>query len=134
VIAGAYALKLAMTTLSPGHALVGGSANNLVPLRTIADLLTNAVSWTVAARQLAGNLVLLMPLAIFLFVVGLPWRRTMVALGVTSVTIELLQAVVVPNRTGDVDDVLLNVLGSAVVVAASYSVRMVVRRSPPRPT
>jgi glycopeptide antibiotics resistance protein len=134
VMAGVYALKLATTTLTPGHALVGGSANNLVPLRTIGDLLTDAVSWTVAARQLAGNLVLLMPLAILLFVVGLSWRRTMIALAVTSVAIELLQAVVVPNRTGDVDDVLLNVLGSALVLAISYPVRTMVGRRSPRPT
>jgi glycopeptide antibiotics resistance protein len=101
--------------------------NNFVPLRSILHAL-KAVEpvRSSALRQLLGNLFLLLPIAFLGSVLwsGLRGWKQAVLLGVCfSTLIELLQFVIsailrCTYRTADIDDVLLNTLGSVVGFAA----------------
>lgn len=93
---------------------------NFVPLKTIGQLLSMDSS-TQAVRQIGGNLGLLFPSGIVLpaLVPRLRkvWEFALVALAL-SVAIEVVQGVGtvtgVMNRSTDIDDVILNVLGALV--------------------
>ena len=112
-----------LLTLQPAHPLPGRVVDdNLVPFHTLQIYLDNLGSefWM---RNLLGNLLLLLPLGL-LGPISLPvlnrwWRIAMVAV-LFSVAIELIQ-LVVPDRSADIDDVIVNVagalLGYAILVA-----------------
>lgn len=99
------------------EAAAPGSWVNLVPLRTVAELLARDSS-TQAVRQLGGNLLLFVVPGMALAVLSRGMRRfgtflsaaTAIALG-----IEALQCVMrlacVGTRSVDIDDVVLNVAG-----------------------
>lgn len=101
-------------TLQPAHPLPGQVVDdNLVPFHTLAIYLRNLGSefWM---RNLFGNLFLLLPLGL-LGPIALPaldrwWRIALVAL-LYSVAIELIQRLV-PARSADIDDVIVNVAGA----------------------
>jgi glycopeptide antibiotics resistance protein len=101
-------------TLQPAHPLPGQVVDdNLVPFHTLAIYWRNLGSefWM---RNLFGNLALLLPLGL-LGPIPLPvldrwWRIALVAL-LYSVAIELIQRLV-PARSADVDDVIVNVAGA----------------------
>lgn len=115
------------------------SAVQLVPLETIELLLRGSQS----ARQLGGNLLLLVPMGVL---VPIAWRaarpawRTLAWGVAVSVTIEVLQFVfgVLSGefyRVVDVDDVLLNVAGVALgrlLFAAGWPVWRGLTRAPRR--
>jgi glycopeptide antibiotics resistance protein len=102
-------------TLQPAHPLPGQVVDdNLVPFRTLAIYMANVGSWF-WIRNLLGNLALLLPLGL-LGPIALPaldrwWRIALVAL-VYSTAIELIQ-LAVPDRSADIDDVIVNVTGAA---------------------
>lgn len=106
-------------TLERAHPLPGQVVDdNLVPFHTLAIYWRNLGSefWM---RNLFGNLFLLLPLGL-LGPIALPaldrwWRIALVAL-LYSVAIELIQ-LVVPDRSADIDDVLVNVIGALVGLA-----------------
>ena len=101
-------------TLQPAHPLPGQVVDdNLVPFHTLAIYWRNLGSefWM---RNLFGNLALLLPLGL-LGPVALPalhrwWRIALVAL-LYSVAIELIQRLV-PARSADIDDVIVNLAGA----------------------
>ena len=101
-------------TLEPAHPLPGQVVDdNLVPFHTLAIYWRNLGSefWM---RNLFGNLALLLPLGL-LGPIALPaldrwWRIALVAL-LYSVAIELIQRLV-PARSADIDDVIVNVTGA----------------------
>jgi glycopeptide antibiotics resistance protein len=103
-------------TLQAAHPLPGQVVDdNLVPFRTLAIYWRNLGSefWL---RNLFGNLLLLMPLGL-LGPIALPslgrwWRIALLAL-VYSATIELIQ-LAVPDRSADIDDVIVNVAGAMI--------------------
>jgi glycopeptide antibiotics resistance protein len=103
-------------TLQPAHPLPGQVVdNNLVPFRTLAIYWRNLGSefWM---RNLFGNLALLLPLGM-LGPIALPaldrwWRIAILAL-LVSTAIELTQ-LAVPDRSADIDDVIVNVSGALV--------------------
>lgn len=104
-----------LLTLQPAHPLPGQVVDdNLIPFRTLAIYLDNLGSefWM---RNLFGNLGLLFPLGL-LGPIALPaldrwWRVAVLALFV-STAIELTQ-LAVPDRSADIDDVIVNVAGAA---------------------
>ena len=112
-------------TLQPAHPLPGQVVDdNLVPFHTLAIYLRNLGSefWM---RNLFGNLALLLPLGL-LGPIALPaldrwWRIALVAL-LYSVAIELVQRLV-PARSADIDDVIVNVAGALLGYAAFVVVR-----------
>ena len=93
-------------------------------------LLTHSPSWTVALRGVGGNAVLLAPLAALLWFLSTWSALQVLALAaVTSLNIEVLQATVVPGRMADVDDLILNVAGAAVVMMVLAAVERRLERS-----
>jgi glycopeptide antibiotics resistance protein len=101
-------------TLQAAHPLPGQVVDdNLVPFHTLAIYWRNLGSefWM---RNLFGNLFLLLPLGL-LGPIALPaldrwWRISLVAL-LYSIAIELIQ-LAVPDRSADIDDVIVNVAGA----------------------
>ena len=101
-------------TLQPAHPLPGQVVDdNLVPFHTLGIYWRNLGSdfWL---RNLFGNLLLLLPLGL-LGPIALPaldrwWRIGLLAL-LYSAAIELIQRVV-PDRSADIDDVIVNVAGA----------------------
>jgi glycopeptide antibiotics resistance protein len=121
-------------TLEPAHPLPGQVVDdNLVPFHTLAIYLDNLGSdfWM---RNLFGNLALLLPLGV-LGPIAFPaldrwWRIALVAL-FYSVAIELIQRLV-PARSADIDDVIVNLTGALLGYLAFVIVRAVLRpRSAP---
>jgi glycopeptide antibiotics resistance protein len=112
-------------TLQAAHPLPGQVVDdNLVPFHTLAIYWRNLGSefWM---RNLFGNLFLLLPLGL-LGPIALPaldrwWRIALVALGY-SVAIELIQ-LAVPDRSADIDDVIVNVAGALLGYIAFAIVR-----------
>jgi len=103
-----------LLTLQPAHPAAGQIVeHNFIPLRTISIYLANLDSpfWV---RQMVGNLLLLLPVGL-LGPVVLPWMdrwlRVLVASLALSCAIELAQ-LWIPDRSAEVDDVLLNVVGA----------------------
>ena len=102
-------------TLQPAHPLPGQVVDdNLVPFHTLAIYWRNLGSdfWL---RNLFGNLALLLPLGL-LGPIALPaldrwWRIALLAL-LVSTAIELTQ-LLVPDRSADIDDVIVNVAGAS---------------------
>jgi glycopeptide antibiotics resistance protein len=101
-------------TLQPAHPLPGQVVDdNFVPFRTIAIYLANATDpfWV---RQALGNLLFLLPVGL-LGPLAYPaldrwWRILLLALAI-SVTIEVAQ-LWIPDRSADIDDVIVNVTGA----------------------
>lgn len=117
-------------TLQPAHPLPSQVVDdNLVPFHTLAIYLRNLDSefWL---RNLFGNLGVLLPLGL-LGPIALPaldrwWRMVLVAL-LYSAAIELIQ-LAVPDRSADIDDVIVNVTGALLGFAAFRLVRRAARR------
>ena len=101
-------------TLQPAHPLPGQVVDdNLIPFHTLRIYWDNLGSpfWM---RNLFGNLGLLFPLGL-LGPIALPflrrwWRLALVAI-LYSGTIEFTQ-LFIPDRSADVDDVIVNVIGA----------------------
>jgi glycopeptide antibiotics resistance protein len=101
-------------TLQAAHPLAGQVVDdNLVPFHTLAIYWRNLGSefWM---RNLLGNLALLLPVGL-LGPIAFPaldqwWRIAVLAL-LVSTAIELIQ-LAVPDRSADIDDVIVNVAGA----------------------
>jgi glycopeptide antibiotics resistance protein len=108
--------------------------NNFVLFRTIQIYLANLESpfWV---GQLIGNLLLLLPVGL-LGPIALPalngWARVLVVAVVLSVAIELAQ-LQIPNRSADVDDMLVNVVGALIGYALFRLLRLGSIRPAPVP-
>lgn len=121
-----------LLTLSPVYPAPGQVVEpNFIPLRTIGIYLANLNSgfWL---RNLVGNLVLLLPLGLvgpIIFPWLDRWVRVLAAALALSLAIEVAQ-LWVPDRSADVDDLLLNVVGAL----AGFAILSVLRIGwPPRP-
>jgi len=116
-------------TLQAAHPLPGQVVDdNLVPFHTLAIYWRNLGSefWM---RNLFGNLFLLLPLGL-LGPIALPaldrwWRIALVAL-LYSAAIELIQRLV-PARSADIDDVIVNVAGALLGYMAFVIARAALR-------
>lgn len=112
-------------TLQPAYPLPGQVVDdNLVPFHTLAIYWRNLGSefWM---RNLFGNLVLLLPLGL-LGPIALPaldrWGRIALVALLYSVAIEVIQ-LAVPDRSADIDDVIVNVAGALLGLAMWRAVR-----------
>lgn len=111
-----------LLTLSPVYPAPGQVVEpNFVPLRNIGIYLANLDTgfWL---RNLVGNLVLLLPLGLVGPIV-FPWLDRWLRLLLAAVAISLVIEVAqlwIPDRSSDVDDVLLNV-GGALLGYAIFS-------------
>jgi glycopeptide antibiotics resistance protein len=108
-LAGGLLLTLSPVYQAPGQVV----EPNVIPLRTIGIYLANLDSgfWL---RNLVGNLVLLLPVGLvgpMVFPWMDRWWRVLLAAVALSLAIEVAQ-LWVPDRSADVDDVLLNGAGA----------------------
>jgi glycopeptide antibiotics resistance protein len=113
---GAWIALMLAFTLRAAHPLPGQVVtDNAIPLTTIQIYLDNLDSafWV---SQAAGNLLLMLPIGLF-GPLALPWldrwRRVLLVALLLSVFIELAQ-LRIPDRSADVDDVLLNTVGALI--------------------
>lgn len=89
---------------------------NLIPLHTIREFLFQSDNRTTAIFNLAGNVILFIPLGVLIpavFPNVSTFRHTMFVAAVTMVCVEILQLVSLLGSL-DVDDLLLNLLGAAI--------------------
>jgi glycopeptide antibiotics resistance protein len=135
-IALAVWLAFSLTmTLQPVTPMPGQVVDhNIVPFRTIQIYLANLESpfW---AGQMIGNLLLLLPVGL-LGPIAFPamngWVRVLVVALVLSAAIELAQ-LGIPNRSADVDDMLVNVVGALIGYAIFRFLRLGSIRPAPVP-
>lgn len=90
---------------------------NLVPFRTICEYLSgenyNVSNWImVSFVNLAGNLAMFIPIGFLMFFKEKNWKITLMTGILISVFIESVQYFV--GRASDVDDLLINAMGTAV--------------------
>lgn len=108
-LVGSFAFTLRAAHPLPGQVVT----DNAIPFTTIRIYLDNLDSafWI---SQAVGNVLLLLPLGLF-GPIALPWLdrwwRVVLVAALISIVIELAQ-LFVPDRSADVDDVMLNVIGA----------------------
>ncbi|MGE8082011.1 VanZ family protein [Peribacillus loiseleuriae] len=109
------------------------SPNNFVPFASINDLL-NHFYFMVPLKNILGNIILFIPLG---FILVLKFKKintlfSVVLVGILSSTlIEFIQ-LLLPNRAFDIDDIILNGLGSMIgflILKATKIEKMVEIRS-----
>jgi glycopeptide antibiotics resistance protein len=121
-----------LLTLQPVHPASGQVVtDNFVPFRTFAIYLANSDSpfWV---RQFVGNLFLLLPVGLLgpMVVPALNgWLRVFAVAFAISLAIEVAQ-LWIPNRSADVDDVMLNVAGAML----GYAIFSLLRLGSHRPS
>lgn len=108
----AYLVLVANLTVWPSG---GVGHRNLVPFRTISRYLSWGLAGEVQVRNLAGNLVMLVPFGILLAVTT-RWTllRGLATVAALSAAIELWQLAFATGRSVDVDDLILNTAGGAI--------------------
>jgi glycopeptide antibiotics resistance protein len=122
-----------LLTLQPVQPAPGQVVNdNFIPFRTFAIYLANGDSpfWV---RQFVGNLFLLLPVGLLgpMVVPALNgWLRVFIVAFAMSLAIEVAQ-LGIPNRSADVDDVMLNVAGAMLGFAIFSLLRLGSRRPSP---
>ncbi len=93
----------------------GGTATgpaNFLPFKTIFPYLMGDKGWIIAGINLAGNIVLLLPIGFLIPLVfrNITWKKSLTLAVATGLSIEVLQ-VILHVGIFDVDDVILNGLG-----------------------
>ena len=100
---------------------------NFLPFRTILPYLLGKKGWMISVINLAGNIVLLVPIGFLVPFVyrKMTWKKTLALAVAAGLAIEGMQALF---RVGifDIDDVILNGLG----VMAGYWVFTMFRKTP----
>lgn len=129
IIALVWLLTGLYLTLRPIPSLEGISPDNAIPFDTILRYLANPLT-PGTVGQVVGNLLLLAAIG-FPAPLAFPWLdrwwRVLLAALALSVAIELIQ-LPLPGRAGDVDDVLLNVIGALVAYGIGRLMRSAERR------
>ncbi|MHC5409523.1 VanZ family protein [Listeria seeligeri] len=115
---------------------------NLIPFTTIENTITQTLPTMPTIIQIIGNVLLLSPLSFFLLYFKITksgWKALLVVF-LTSCGIELLQFVqttmitgfesmsLPPDRSTDVDDIILNTLSGLIGVVLAYSIPQVRKR------
>lgn len=115
---------------------------NLIPFTTIENTFTQTLPSMPTIIQIIGNVLLLSPLSFFLLYFKITksgWKALLVVF-LTSCGIELLQFVqttmitgfesmsLPPDRSTDVDDIILNTLSGLIGVLLAYSIPQVRKR------
>jgi glycopeptide antibiotics resistance protein len=100
---GLYLVALAYVTLAPRWGTSGAISANLVPLASVVDLVSGNASWPLVAKNLLGNVVLLMPLAAVASIArAWPPKQVIAVALATSVGIEVVQGVGLTDGRGAV--------------------------------
>ncbi len=107
-----FAVLMKLLVFRQGAAGLGGGGN-FVPFKTILDYLNDTPSPGVALFNLAGNIIIFVPLGFLIPALhrSAKWKTVLAAAFAVSLAFETIQGVF---KVGvfDVDDILLNVLGA----------------------
>ncbi len=128
LLAGAYALSLALIGLWATPVDSGVAVTDLAPVAWAADLLGLSDAQVYTLTETSANVLLFVPLGALVMLFFRHWRwwhATLVAAAL-SVLIELAQEVWRPERFADATDVVANTAGGAIgalIVVASRRVR-----------
>ncbi len=91
------------------------ASGNYIPFKTILNYLSGEPTWTIAIRNLGGNIILFIPVGFFVSLLrrSSTWKFALVAALIISTAPEVIQGIF---RVGvfDIDDILLNVLGAVI--------------------
>lgn len=96
-----------------------GELDNFIPFKSIYEIINNSVGFSVAVRQLGGNLLLLLPFGFYLPILSKKFNSFLMILlsGIVSAcSIEIIQTLIsrilgFTYRSTDIDDVILNTAG-----------------------
>lgn len=92
-----------------------GRTLQLIPFASSIDVLFNSVHFTVPVRVLGFNIILFIPFGLFLALIlktkSVIFKTTIVGM-MFSISIETLQFILNSGRVSNVDDVILNTLGT----------------------
>ncbi len=131
-----YLVTFPLRHIAPSEARQLSASINLIPFHTISQLVSEHGQRFVV--ELLGNLAAFVPLGILLPALGGRFRRlatVLLAALALSVTVEALQAGLrlasVSGRSFDIDDVMLNVVGTGLGYLVLASVRRVIGRPAP---
>lgn len=83
----------------------------LRPFASIHQYLTATAGASIAVRLVGFNILLFVPLGFVLRLRSVGWKPTILIIVLTSLVIEVLQAILPLGRRPNIDDVLLNVAG-----------------------
>ncbi|MCD9154530.1 VanZ family protein [Aeromicrobium duanguangcaii] len=124
-IAGAYAVLLALIGWWPRHVDSGLGLVDQPVVHSLADALSVPPGHVVAAGEVMANVVLFVPIGLFL---ALGWRRASIGVAAAvalavSVGIEVVQWLAPIDRTASAVDVVVNVAGGCLGFAAVRAVR-----------
>jgi glycopeptide antibiotics resistance protein len=104
-----------VVTLVASAPRLGERPVNLIPFHSISQLLSSSVDATIPVRNIILNVLLFVPFGFFFALRERalnPLPRTALAGLCVAVAVETIQFVVLRGRVVDVDDVLLNVIGT----------------------
>ncbi|MBP1988856.1 VanZ family protein [Paenibacillus eucommiae] len=123
-------LRIILFKGAPLYHLFGGAglgirSLNLIPFASIVDMLLDAtLDWMRLAQNLLGNIVLFMPLGVFLALLYKKALKSVLLCGLgLSLLLEIIQFVFILGSS-DVDDIILNAAGTA---AGLYLYRLMER-------
>jgi len=132
LVLAAWLIGALVLTLQPAHPLPSQVVDdNLIPFHTISIYLRDLGSWF-WMRNALGNLGLLLPIGLLgpiaLLALDRWWRVLLVALAI-SATIEFAQ-LFIPDRSADIDDVIVNVAGALIGYLLYRFLRLFRRQTP----
>lgn len=99
------------------HRYIGdGFVYNLVPFQTIKQYIVHHdhFNFEIWFKNLFGNIVLFIPIGVFLPLLNTKYRRVSALTGATIIMIAVVELIQLLSRVGsfDVDDIILNTLGA----------------------
>ncbi|WP_018924435.1 VanZ family protein [Salsuginibacillus kocurii] len=114
---------IGLLTLTPS---IGWSSVQLIPFYSMYNELNDPITYIIPIRNLGLNILLFVPFGFFLAARyylksnQAIIRRTTIGGAITSTTVEILQFVLPINRVSNIDDVILNTLGTFLGATVCY--------------
>lgn len=104
---------------------------NYVPFKTILNYLGGEPIWNIAIRNLGGNIILFIPLGLFVPWLrrSTTWKSVLVTALIISAVVEITQGIFKVGVV-DVDDILLNIFGAIIGYVVYVGIKLIVYNSP----
>ncbi|RCW44923.1 VanZ family protein [Paenibacillus prosopidis] len=116
VITLVYALMMSYLLFYRHRYIGDGFVYNLVPFQTIKRYIVHHdhFNFEIWFKNLFGNIVLFIPIGVFLPLLNTKYRRVSALTGATIIMIAVVELIQLLSRVGsfDIDDIILNSLGA----------------------
>ncbi len=112
--------KEGLKTIKEFGMFSAGNSIQLIPFKTISEIILNINSLKVTFLQIFGNILLILPISMFLyFIKNFSRKRNILSCFLVSFSIEIIQLVMnyithVPSHVCDIDDIILNMVGAII--------------------